>query len=186
MTSTESVQRLVDTIKAQHGFVNLLVNNAGVALNLLKQGVPGPESGDITALQRALLGAGAREDFAKTFEINVTAAYYTTVQFLELLDAGNRRGNTPGVTSQVVTVASLAGFRRDEKSFTVSYTVSKAATIHTGKLLANMLKKWQIRSNVIAPGIFPSGACTGSRRTRPWPGPPPDISPPSYQGYHIH
>ena len=129
---------------------------------MLPTSVPGPESGDIKALQSVLLNAGSREDFARTFDVNVTAAYYVTVQFLELLDAGNKRGNVPGVTSQVITVASLGGLRRDEKVFTVSYTLSKAAAIHLGKFLGNMLKDWQIRSNVIAPGVFPSGACSSS------------------------
>ncbi|GJE97661.1 NAD(P)-binding protein [Phanerochaete sordida] len=162
VTSTESVDALIATVQEQHGYINLLVNNAGVALNHLPAtGAPGPETGDIAAFQSALLGAGARADWGTTFGVNVTAAYYTTVQFLALLDAGNRRPHAPGVTSQVVTVASLAGFRRDEKNFTVSYAVSKAAAVHLGKLLANMLKGWQIRSNVIAPGIFPSEMSDG-------------------------
>lgn len=161
VTSTESVQRLVETVRARHGLLNLLVNNAGVARNALPPGgVPGPETGDIKAFQSVLLNAGPREDFGRTFDVNVTAAYYTTVQFLELLDAGNRKRNMRCITSQVITVASLAAFRRDDKNFTISYTVSKAAAVHLGKLLANMLKGWQIRSNVIAPGIFPSGACS--------------------------
>lgn len=154
--STESVQKLVDTVKQRHGYINLLVNNAGVALNMFKEPLPTPQTGDIAAFARALEN-GPREDFARSFELNVTAAFYTTVRFLELLDAGNKRGNMRGVTSQVLTVASLGGFRRDDKVFTVSYTLSKAAAIHLGKLLANLLKDWRIRSNVIAPGVFPSG-----------------------------
>ncbi|EKM49760.1 uncharacterized protein PHACADRAFT_265412 [Phanerochaete carnosa HHB-10118-sp] len=150
VTSTESVQQLVETVKSRHGFLNLLVNNAGIARNQLPPGgASGPESGDIKAFQSALLNAGPREDFGRTFDVNVTAAYYTTVQFLELLDAGNRKRNMPGITSQVVT------------NFTISYTVSKAATVHLGKLLSNILKGWQIRSNVIAPGIFPSEMSDG-------------------------
>ena len=88
-------------------------------------------------------------------------------QSLELLDAGNRRGNMRGCTSQVLTVSSLGGFRRDERNFSVSYTLSKAAAIHLGKMLAHFLKDWQIRSNVIAPGIFPSGMSHAHARHRP-------------------
>lgn len=61
-----------------------------------------------------------------------------------------------GLTSQVITISSGGGFRKDESVFSVSYTLSKAATTHLGKMLAHFLKDWQIRSNVIAPGIFPS------------------------------
>jgi NAD(P)-dependent dehydrogenase (short-subunit alcohol dehydrogenase family) len=155
LRSTDSIQQLVDTVKQRHGYINLLVNNAGVALNMMSN-IPTPQSGDIKGLQAALL-AGPRDDFATTFDINITAAYYTTVMFLELLDTGNKCGNMKGYTSQVITVSSVAGFRRDEKVFTMSYTLSKGAAIHLGKLLANYLKDWQIRSNVIAPGVFPSG-----------------------------
>lgn len=147
----------MDTVKGQHGYLNLLVNNAGVALNRLPK-LPTPQTGDIKTLQEILL-TGPREDYAKTFDINVTAAFYCSIQFLELLDAGNKRGNMPGVTSQIITLSSSGGFRRDDKVFTVSYTLSKGAAIHLGKLLANFLKDWDIRSNVIAPGIFPSGEC---------------------------
>ena len=143
-------------IQARHGYLNLLVNNAGVAMNLLPA-LPTPQTGDIRAFRDAMLGAGHRDDFATTFDVNVTSAFYSTLLFLELLDAGNKRGNMPGVTSQVISVASVGAFRRDDKVFTASYTFSKAAAVHMGKLLANYLKDWQIRSNVICPGVFPSG-----------------------------
>lgn len=158
VSSSESIHALVSTVKKRHGYLNLLVNNAGVALNQLPK-LPTPQTGDIRSLQAALL-TGQREDYATTFDVNVTAAFYCSVQFLELLDAGNKRGNIKGVSSQIITVASGGGFRRDGKVFTVSYTLSKAAAIHLGKLLANFLKDWDIRSNVICPGVFPSGGCS--------------------------
>ncbi|KAF7799433.1 hypothetical protein EIP86_010668 [Pleurotus ostreatoroseus] len=160
ITSTESVRRLVDRVKKEHGLVNLLVNNAGVSTNMLGR-IPTPrDTADIRHLQRALL-PGSRADFGAAFEINTTAAYYTTIHFLELLNEGNRRGNTPGVTSQVITVASGGGFRKDDKVFSVSYTLSKTAAIHLGKMLAHFLKDWKIRSNVVCPGIFPSEMTEG-------------------------
>ena len=131
--------------------------------------LPTPQTGTIGEFAAALLNAGPRTDFDASFDINTTAAFYNTVLFLELLDAGNKRGNMKGVTSQVITIASGGGYRRDDKVFSVPYTLSKAAAIHLGKLLANYLKDWQIRSNVIAPGIFPSGAsrllCDRCRRS---------------------
>ncbi|PSR72016.1 hypothetical protein PHLCEN_2v12120 [Hermanssonia centrifuga] len=155
ISSPKSLQSLANTVKARHGYLNLLVNNAGVALNLLPK-LPTPKTGDIKSFQRALLNAGTPQDFATTFNVNTTAAYYCSVLFLDLLDAGNRRGNMRGVSSQVITIASGGGYRRDDKVFSVSYTLSKAAAIHLGKLLANFFKDWQIRSNVICPGVFPS------------------------------
>ncbi|KAI0088602.1 NAD-P-binding protein [Irpex rosettiformis] len=153
ITVQGSVQQLVETIKAQHGFINLLINNAGVAHNILPK-LPGPDSGGIAAFQTALLQAGTREEFTQAFDFNLTSQYYCTVLFLGLLDAGNKRGNMSGVTSQVITVASGAAFRFDDKTFSVSYTLSKVAGVHLGKMLAQFLKDWQIRSNVFAPGFF--------------------------------
>ncbi|KAH8085989.1 NAD-P-binding protein [Cristinia sonorae] len=151
----ESILGIVKTIKERHGYINLLVNNAGVAHNLLpKLPTPTSTNGDITAFQDVLWNAGTPEEFAHSFDVNTTGIWYTTVAFLELLDAGNKQGNMEGVTSQVVTVASGGAFRKDDKVFSVSYTLSKAAATHLGKMMANFLNDWQIRSNVVAPGIW--------------------------------
>ncbi|KAG9315687.1 NAD(P)-binding protein [Chiua virens] len=161
--------------------------------------------------------------FTETFETNVTAVYYTTVAFLELLHLGNlRRGalppklvrtskplndvsggengaypgpesnghstpyhslppspssedvpfpidsDAPAVTpttsmkglqpptSQVITISSSGSFRVDARVLSVSYTLAKHACTHLGKLLANLLADWNIRSNILCPGVWPS------------------------------
>lgn len=50
---------------------------------------------DILALQQTLWSSCTPVDFARAFETNVTAAYYTTVAFLELLHKGNTRHTHP-------------------------------------------------------------------------------------------
>lgn len=146
---------VVETIKQQKGFINVLINNSGVLYNNAKPPAPGD---DIKAMQEKLWTAGTSEEFSKTFDVNVKAVYYTTVAFLELLAGGNERAtSTDDPTSQVITISSIGGFRRDENVFSVSYSASKAAITHVGKLFANTFKPWKIRSNVIAPGIYPSG-----------------------------
>jgi len=152
VTSRENLLTVVETIKQQKGFVNLLVNNSGVMYNNTKPPAP---TDDIKAFQEKLWNAGTPEEFNKTFAINVAGVYYTTVAFLELLHEGNKRfPDKP--TSQVITISSIGGFRRDSKVFSLSYSTSKAAVTHLGKTLANVLKDWHIRSNVIAPGVYPS------------------------------
>ncbi|KAH8119228.1 NAD-binding protein [Phellopilus nigrolimitatus] len=154
VTSRENLISVVETIKQQQGFVNVLVNNSGVMYNVAKAPEP---TDDIKTFQEKLWSAGTPEEFTKTFDVNVTAVYYTTVAFLELLDAGNRRATSPEEpTSQVITISSIGGLRRDEFVFSISYSASKAASNHVGKLLANTLRRWKIRSNVIAPGLYPS------------------------------
>lgn len=154
VTSREDIVSLVEKIKSEQGFVNVLVNNSGVMHNRIATPVPK----DIKSFKEHLWNAGTPEDFNKTFEVNSTAVYYTTVAFLELLYEGNQRRKSPDApTSQVITVSSIGGLRRDERVSSLSYTASKAATLHMGKVFANVLAPWKIRSNVIAPGLYPSG-----------------------------
>lgn len=180
-------------MRARHGYIDLLVNNAGIAKNLYPHPlpspndpasathmpsppaspIPGPTSPSIKAFQSALWDTGSPDDFAETFATNVTSVYYTTVAFLDLLHQGNIRQQrlaTPSVvgssdrslvppyhTSQVLSVSSSGSFRLDPKILSPSYTLSKIACTHLGKLLANLLAPWGIRSNVLAPGVWPSG-----------------------------
>ncbi|KAG6335613.1 hypothetical protein ID866_3470 [Astraeus odoratus] len=104
ITSRESLLDMVETIRARHGYIDLLVNNAGISRNLLPRLLPSPldvnvneeSQPSIKAFQDVLWNTGEPSGFAETFETNVTAVYYTTVAFLELLHLGNlRRGALP-------------------------------------------------------------------------------------------
>ncbi|KAI0930778.1 hypothetical protein AcV7_004870 [Taiwanofungus camphoratus] len=160
VTDRESLLSVVETIKARHGYINLLVNNAGVLLNVQPK-LPGPKETDIKTYQEILWNVDSVEDWAKTFNVNVTAVYYCTVAFMELLHAGNERSKPNGITSQVITISSLASFRKDSAIFNLPYSLSKVAVTHLGKMLSHYFKDWQIRSNVIAPGLFPSEMTDG-------------------------
>lgn len=228
ITSRESLTKLVETVRARHGYIDLLVNNAGIVRNIMPPRLPSPlddparASPSIKAFQNVLWETGSPAGFAESFETNVTAVYFTTVAFLELLHLGNlRRGNLPPVvslrspvngkdpcdndvskdrdsvsstlslpptppsplaflpappsdtnftsappapaiclpqpTSQVITISSSGSFRIDSRVLSISYTMAKSATTHLGRLLANLLADWGIRSNVLCPGVFPSG-----------------------------
>ncbi|KAG1743178.1 NAD(P)-binding protein [Suillus paluster] len=229
ITSRQSLTKLAETVRARHGYIDLLVNNAGIARNILPVRLPSPLDGpadaspSIKAFQNVLWDTGSPAGFAETFDTNVTAVYFTTVAFLELLHLGNlRRGDLPPVmslrppvnnrelcdsdisndldsassspsaayhslpptppspftslpeelsafdsahapqsclrqpTSQVITISSSGAFRIDARIVSVSYTLAKNACTHLGKLLANLLADWGIRSNVLCPGVFPS------------------------------
>jgi len=118
---------------------------------------PASAENNIKELQN-ILWETSPEAFTQNFEINVTAVYYTTVAFLELLDKGNKHGGIRGVTSQVITTSSAVGVRRDGGPVGVPYTTSKAGPLHLGKVLSSLLKDYQIRSNIVVPGIYSSGA----------------------------
>ncbi|TFY54029.1 hypothetical protein EVG20_g9873 [Dentipellis fragilis] len=171
ITSRPSLLAAAETVRTAHGHVDLLVNNAGIALSRHIQPPPPPtprsaeaEAAGVRALQRALWDEASPDDFRTSFAVNVAGAYDCTVAFLDLLHAANANGRgraCGGVTSQVLTVSSVAGFRRDERVYSVPYALSKAATTHLGKMLVNLLKEYKIRSNVLAPGIFPSDMTAG-------------------------
>lgn len=162
ISSKESLKAVTDTIKQRHGYINLLVNNAGVLLGQQpKLPTPAEVGGDITRLQVLLWETETAETFRATFDVNVAGVWFTTVAFLELLHEGNKRTlatGGSGVSSGVITIASLASLRRDSGVFSLSYTVSKAAAHHLGKMIAHYLKDWKIRSNLINPGLYPSGS----------------------------
>lgn len=221
---------MVQTVKSRHGYIDLLVNNAGIARNILPPHLPSPLDDtdfskeepipSIKSFQDVLWNTGGPGGFAETFETNVTAVYFTTIAFLELLHFGNlRRGALPpkliaksknslyvvtgenglcrapttnGVstpyyslppspdgasqplptdapaasppkpvkgplpTSQVITISSSGSFRVDARVLSISYTLAKHACTHLGKLLANLLADWNIRSNILCVrGVFP-------------------------------
>lgn len=196
VTNRGDLLTLVDTIRARHGYIDLLINNAGIARNLYSHPLPSPvgeievqeppsppdssptgsPTPSIKVFQKALWNAGSPEDFAETFATNVTAVYYTTVAFLDLLHQGNirQRRATPSSpvvsssaiprpphrASQVVSVSSSGSFRLDARILSPSYTLSKSACTHLGKLLGNLLSPWGIRSNVLAPGVWPTDMTT--------------------------
>ena len=150
----------MDRIKADVGYIDVLVNNAGVMFNHAEDLA---FASDVESLQKKLWNAGTPEEFTLTFEINVKAVYYTTVAFLGLLDAGNKRHQSPDVPqSQVITVSSIGGericgFSGDGSPCSVAYNASKSAAAHVGLMFSTLLTPWRIRSNVIIPGAYPSG-----------------------------
>ncbi|KAJ6602238.1 hypothetical protein B0H10DRAFT_664656 [Mycena sp. CBHHK59/15] len=184
----DSLLSIVDAVKSRHGYIDLLVNNAGIARNLFKHPLPSPGNAVavsnppsppaspgspmsvpcIKDFQASLWETGSPEDFAESFATNVTSVYYTTVAFLDLLYQGNVRkqrqpsypkkgvSRPPYHSSQVLSVSSSGAFRLDAKILSLSYTLAKNACTHLGKLLANLLAPWGIRSNVLAPGVWPS------------------------------
>lgn len=90
VTSKDSLRSVVDTIAEDIGYVNLVVANSGVF---------GPaQSHDpslsIQELRKRLFDDVPMEDFTATLNINVTAAYFTSLAFLELLDAGKPQAET--------------------------------------------------------------------------------------------
>jgi NAD(P)-dependent dehydrogenase (short-subunit alcohol dehydrogenase family) len=156
-------------VKKDVGYVDVLINNAGVS---------GPDHRDmykvntIHDLQETMLKDWP--GWASTFAINTHSVVLVSGQFLHLLDRANeRRGWVSGKLeeggpartrkdgegvdkadlrhAQIITVSSIASFNRYVTAG-MSYGSSKAAATYLGKTLSSILGPWGIRSNVICPG----------------------------------
>lgn len=148
VTSKEDLKSIAATIEKEVGYINVLIANSGIA---------GPQSLSIkpeTSLEefQAALWEQSFEEYTNTFAVNVSAVFFTTVAFLGLLDAGNRKGNVEQ-KSQVIATSSIASFNRNVPGG-YAYGQSKAGTTALMKQLATQLVPYGIRSNVIAPGCM--------------------------------
>ncbi|KAF2661401.1 WD40 repeat-like protein [Lophiostoma macrostomum CBS 122681] len=178
VTDSASISAAVDRITKETGYVDVLINNAGVIGPENREGIYGATS--ITALRDALLYDMPGWD--TTLAINTKAVIGVSAAFLPLLEAANaRRGWASGrVTgshnprtqdtsvlahlgldadddrlAQIITVASVASVMR-WCSAGLAYNASKAGALHLGKMMASFLAEWGIRSNVLCPGPYPS------------------------------
>lgn len=100
MTSKESLESIVAHIKSEVGYINLLVNNAGVIGKSLHNGTPlpapfvskpGAENYKSVEDVQAYLWKDTMEDWDEVFRVNTTGAWFASVAFLGLLAEGNRR-----------------------------------------------------------------------------------------------
>lgn len=139
VTSPPSLESAAARITSEAGRLDLLVCNAGIGGPQVR--APAEE----TSLEE-WAAANLAVDFgsyAKTFEINAAAAWYTTMAFLPLLGKGNEVGSVRQ-GSQVVVTGSIAGFNKKSPGG-YAYGQSKAAVNLLVKQLSIVLPKWNIR-----------------------------------------
>ncbi|KAK0850795.1 hypothetical protein LTS02_013044 [Friedmanniomyces endolithicus] len=130
VSDKKSLQKIVDQIRDEQGFVNLLFANAGVsgpADNPALSKVAKDRKPSVKEYQDALWQPEP-EAYTKALHVNCTAVYYTAIAFLGLLDEGNKERNVPQ-DSQILVTSSTAGFSRQLAS-SYSYSTSKAAVNH--------------------------------------------------------
>ncbi|SLM36639.1 short chain dehydrogenase reductase [Lasallia pustulata] len=150
ITSQSSLSSLASEISSQNPYINVLIANAGTSGPRFPPLAPQPP----LAQYAASLWETPPADFTETFAVNTTAAFYTLLAFLPLLDAGNKSGKFDQ-KSQFIATASIGAYNRRPLS-SYAYGPSKAATVHMVKQIATMFAPYQIRANVIAPGLYPS------------------------------
>lgn len=145
VTSKSDLSRVVDTITAADGFINVLVANSGVGGPVSKP----PQENPTIAETREFLWKTDTAAFNEAFHVNTTAVYFSIVAFLNLLDAGNQKGNVEQ-KSQVIAISSVASLHRNVAGY--AYSASKAGVSHMMKVFSTSLVPYHIRANIIAPG----------------------------------
>jgi len=125
IADSADVDRLMTTVLADHGRLDVLVNNAGTT----------------EVIPHRDLDAASVEVWHRIFEINVFGTWSMTVAAVDALRSA--RG-------AVVNVSSVAGLRATGSS--IPYAASKAALNHQTILLARVLGP-EIRVNAVAPGL---------------------------------
>ncbi|KXL48143.1 hypothetical protein M433DRAFT_149145 [Acidomyces richmondensis BFW] len=151
-----SLSKIVDQIKQEQGYINLLFANAGISGPNDRQSINTKGAKPTIKEFQEVMWQPEMEDYTKALHVNCTGVFYTTIAFLELLDAGNKRRNVPQ-DSQVLVTSSIAGFSRYLAS-SFAYSTSKAAVNHLVKMLSTSFAQngFHIRCNSIAPGLYPS------------------------------
>lgn len=115
--------RLVESAVAQHGRLDVLVNNAGTA----------------TPTPHADLDAVTSEDWHRILGVNVVGPWQVSVAAVKAMEPGGL----------ILNISSVGGARPLGSS--IPYSVSKAALDHLTRLMAKVVGP-NIRVNAIAPG----------------------------------
>ncbi|KAF7561315.1 hypothetical protein G7046_g2834 [Stylonectria norvegica] len=155
VTSKQDLERIVAQITKETGYINLLVANAGI---------PGPTPISITPtstleeIQKDLWDSDEQQ-FDRIFQVHLRGVYLSFAAFLPLLSAGNEKKNV-SQSSQMIITGSIGAFGRVPLAH-FAYSASKAGVTHMAKQFATAFTKYNIRFNVIAPGLYPSEMTKG-------------------------
>ncbi|KAI1358106.1 NAD(P)-binding protein [Xylaria arbuscula] len=158
VTDKESIKGAVAHIEAREGYLNILVNNAGVWTSRpTVKPADGPE-----AFGAAMFEEEIEDTWQQSFLTNSTSPYFVTAAFLPLL--AKAVSSPAKQVGTVINNASVSGLLRMTQNSQYSYNASKAAAIHVTRQMAVDLshENINVRVNALALGYFPSEMTTGA------------------------
>ncbi|HXM85389.1 MAG TPA: glucose 1-dehydrogenase [Stellaceae bacterium] len=126
VTQAESVRRAFDAAEKALGGIDILINNAGIAVSK-------------PVLEHS------EDDWDRVLDTNLKGAFLCAREFAARVVAAKRTG-------RIVNVASLLGVRTARNL--PGYTTAKAGLIHLTHTLAMEFARFGIAVNAIAPGYF--------------------------------
>lgn len=121
-----SISKLVDTVVAELGGIDILLNNAGI-------------------IRRAPLLEFTEKDWDEVIQINESAVFF-------LSQAVARQMVQQGRGGKIINIASLLSFQGGIR--VPSYTAAKSAVQGLTRLFANELAPHRINVNAVAPGYM--------------------------------
>jgi 3-oxoacyl-[acyl-carrier protein] reductase len=125
VSDPDAVETQVKALAAEHGRIDVLVNNAGIAID-------------------GLLLRTKREDWARTLDVNLSGAFHlckATARYLLKSESG-----------RIVNISSVVGEQGNAGQ--VSYAAAKAGLIGLTKTLARELASRAITVNCVTPGFI--------------------------------
>ncbi len=130
VSKPESIDALMAEVRAEHGAIDVLVNNAGM-------------------VWAAPLVDYPLEGWDRVFDLNVRGLFYLSQQVAKGMIAEGRGGS-------IIHISSISAFRSagDDREPVVAYNASKGAVTSLTSDMAVKLAPHRIRVNAIAPGPF--------------------------------
>jgi 3-oxoacyl-[acyl-carrier protein] reductase len=125
ISDIEQVRSMVDESKRNPGFIDVLVNNAGVA-------------------QQKLFTEITQEDYNRIFDVNVRGTFNCCQCVLPAMIARH--------SGKIINVSSMWGV--SGASCEVHYSAAKAAVIGLTKALAKEVGPSNVQVNAVAPGVI--------------------------------
>ncbi len=127
VTKVADVGNMVKVAEDRFGKIDILINNAGIAIN-----VPAEEM--------------SKEEWDRVIEVNLTGVFLCA-QTVGREMIKQKKGN-------IINISSMSALIANRPQPQISYNASKAGVIMITKSLASEWRKYNIRVNAIAPGYM--------------------------------
>ncbi len=133
----DSYEPMVDEVIRDAGKIDILVNNFG---------------GTNPKIDRDIISTDYKE-FVKYLDVNVNSVFLTSNLVLNKSMVERKCGS-------IINIGSIAGITNDYKQ--CAYGVSKSGIIHLTKMIAVQTGRYNIRCNVVCPGMTATDAVTNN------------------------